>query len=334
MSERKPEAGRAAHTNGTNGGAPAAAVWPKDTSTGWASTRVERRATAQDGTKIAYEVLGHGERTIVLANGLGGRLYAWEPLIGAFYRTHRIVTWDYRGLFASDSPPTDRRLAVVHHVDDAMAILDAEGISRAVFVGWSMGVQVSLDVAASYPARVAGLVLLNGTHGHTMATGFQPLFSIPWLPKRLHALIDFLIDHPEIAQALAKVSKVGVVPTSLLLMITAGPRAWSLRPMLHQYMEDVLGPSFTNFLRLFQELDAHSVYHLLRYIRAPALVVSGRLDAMTPAYQSKEMARRLPNAEWIDLFRSGHFSMLERPEIVVPAIERFLATRAEWRAPG
>ena len=46
-----------------------------------------------------------------------------------------------------------------------MGILDAEGIDRAAFVGWSMGVQVSLDAAATHPQRYAGLVLLNGTYG-------------------------------------------------------------------------------------------------------------------------------------------------------------------------
>ena len=42
-------------------------------------------------------------------------------------------------------------------------------------------------------------------------------------------------------------------------------------PLLGRYLDDVLGPSSTNYLRLFQELDAHSTYHLLRHIQAPAL---------------------------------------------------------------
>ena len=60
-----------------------------------------------------------------------------------------------------------------------------------------MGVQVSLEFAANFPERVGGLVLLNGTYGQVMSTGFQPLVSIPFLPKRLHAafeaeLLEFL----------------------------------------------------------------------------------------------------------------------------------------------
>lgn len=297
---------------------------------GWQATHREKRLTAGDGTGIAYEVLGRGDETIVLANGLGGRLYAWEPAIEAFWSTHRIITWDYRGLFASDSPKSKRKLAVTHHVDDIVAILDEEEIHRAVFVGWSMGVQVSLDVAASYPERVAGLVLINGTHGHVLSTGFQPVVSVPFLPKRLHQLLDWLQDHPEVAHQIARVARLSELPTWAFMRLMAGRRARDLTPLLSRYVDDVLGPSFPNYLRLFQELDAHSTYHLLREIDVPALVISGFFDILTPPYQSKEIASRMPNAEYIRLWRSSHFSMLERPEIVVPAMRRFLEEKARY----
>ena len=296
----------------------------------WQATHEDRRVVTGDGTGIAYEVLGRGAQTIVLANGLGGRLYAWTPAIEALWRDYRIITWDYRGLFASDSPKSKRRLAVAHHVEDVMAILDAEKVERAVFAGWSMGVQVSLDVAASFPERVAGLVLLNGTHGHVLSTGFQPFISIPFLPKRLHAVLDWLQDHQEVAKHIARVSRIAEIPMWLGMRITAGARASEVTPLLGRYMDDVLGPSFVNYLRLFQELDAHSMYHLLREIEAPALIIAGMLDVLTPPYQSAEMARRMSNAEYIRLWRSSHFSMLERPEVVIPAMRRFLEQRARF----
>ena len=313
-----------AQTHGTNGHSPQAAR------VGWEATHQQRRTVAPDGTGIAYEVLGTGTKTIVLANGLGGRLYAWMPAIEAFWSDYRIITWDYRGLFASESPKSKRQLSVAHHVDDISAILAAENVERAVFVGWSMGVQVSLDVAATSPEKVAGLVLINGTHGKVLSTGFQPFVSIPFLPKRLHALLDWLQDHEEVAHSLARVSRLAEIPMWLGMRLTAGPRTSELTPLLGRYMDDVLGPSFTNYLRLFQELDAHSTYHLLRHIEAPALIIAGMLDVLTPPYQSAEMARRIPDSEYIRLWRSSHFSMLERPEVVVPAMRRFLEQRARF----
>src|SRR6185369_8061440 len=132
------------------------------------------------------------------------------------------------------------------------------------------------------------------------------------------------------AHRLARVSRLAEAPTWMFLYLTSGARARELTPLLSRYMDDVLGPSFTNYLRLFQELDAHSTYHLLREIETPALVISGMLDALTPAYQSREIARRMPNAELIQLWRSSHFSIVERPEIVIPAMRTFFDRRARW----
>lgn len=296
----------------------------------WRATLRSGRAVSEDGTRIAYEVVGRGEKILLLANGLGGRLYAWEPLIDACWRDYRLITWDYRGLFDSDTPAHPRRLAVANHVEDAAAILRTEECTRAVLFGWSMGVQVCLDVAATYPDLVGGLVLINGTYGHALATGFQPLFSLPFLPKRLHALIEWLRAHPRALDRLALMTRFAELPTTLVFSLTAGRRSFALRPMLRRYMDDVLGPSFYNYMRLFQELDAHSVYHLLPDIRVPALVISGAFDLMTPAYQSREMARRMKNARHLALKRASHFCLVERPEVVLPAVHEFLAHQAAW----
>jgi pimeloyl-ACP methyl ester carboxylesterase len=133
-----------------------------------------------------------------------------------------------------------------------------------------------------------------------------------------------------VAHQIARTARISELGTSLLFRLTAGARHAEITPLLARYMDDVLGPSFPNYLRLFQELDAHSTYHLLREIEAPALVIAGMLDILTPPYQSREIAQRLPNAELVRLWRSSHFSMLERPEIVIPAMEKFLTSRAVW----
>jgi pimeloyl-ACP methyl ester carboxylesterase len=296
----------------------------------WRASLRRGTAVSEDGTEIAYQVVGDGDRTLLLANGLGGRLYAWSPLLDACWRDYRLITWDYRGLFDSGTPRVPRLLSVANHVEDAIAILRAERADKAGLVGWSMGVQVSLDVAATHPGLVSGLVLLNGTYGHTLSSGFQPLLDLPYVPKRLHTVIEIVRSRPALLDRIAVLARLGELPTLALFTLTSGRRAFTLRPMLRRYMDDVLGDSFDNFMRLFQELDAHSVYHLLPEIDAPALVISGALDILTPPRQSREIARRMPHAKQLALKRASHFCLLERPEIVLPAIDRFLDADARW----
>lgn len=87
----------------------------------------------------------------------------------------------------------------------------------------------------------------------------------------------------------------------------------------------VRGPSFVNYLRLFQVLDAHSVYHLLPEVAQPTLVVSGGLDWLTPPKMSFEIARRVPRAEHLHIRLASHFVIIEYPERVLNRMGAFLA---------
>ena len=300
---------------------------------GWQATMQHKELYSTDGTRISYQVLGKGTRTLVLANGLGGRLYTWGPLIDYFWEDYKIITWDYRGLFESGAPEEKHGLAIPFHVQDAITILDKEAVTEAVFVGWSMGCLVSLELIARHPDRTAGFIGINGIHGHALQTGFQPLFRVPLVPGALHSILEWLIDRPETSDSVALLTRLIELPTVLVATITAGLKSRKLRPIMRQYYDDVLGDSYENFLRLFQELDAHSVYHLLREIQTPSLVISGALDVLAPPYQSREMAQRMPNAEHLNIKRGSHFCIIERPEIINNAIHSFLGNRVRWKTP-
>ncbi|MCK5798695.1 MAG: alpha/beta hydrolase [Deltaproteobacteria bacterium] len=291
----------------------------------WLSTLEAKHVVAQDGTRIAYVAVGRGKKTLLLANGLGGRLYAWLPLIDHLWQDYRLITWDYRGLYDSGIPPRRRMLAIPNHAIDAYAILQNENAKRAVIFGWSMGVQVALELAVTHPETVQGLVLLNGTYGHLLSTVLQPLIAIPGLRPIVHSAIEVIRKQPLTLDTMGRLARVAVpfVARFLALLVNQSPK--DLAPLVRQYTEDVLGPSFDNYLYLFQELDAHSAYHVLPAIESPTLLVSGLLDFLTPARQSYAMAHRLPNAEHLPLRRAGHFALLEKPTVVLPAIDRFLS---------
>jgi pimeloyl-ACP methyl ester carboxylesterase len=114
------------------------------------------------GVTVAYEVFGGGEPTIIFLPSwqiLHSR--QWKLQVPYLARHFRVVAYDARGNGRSDRPTTAAQYADREIVADAVAVLDAVGAARAVFVGTSMGGLYGLEAAAWYPDRVLGVVAIG-----------------------------------------------------------------------------------------------------------------------------------------------------------------------------
>ena len=59
-------------------------------------------------------------------------------------------------------------------------------------------------------------------------------------------------------------------------------------------------------------------------VRCAALVVLGRLDAMTPARPGRELAQAIPKARLLQLADCGHNLMAEKPDEILDSLVDFL----------
>ena len=115
----------------------------------------------RDGIRVFWERYGEGEPTILLPPTweiVHSR--CWKMQVPYLARHGRVVTFDPRGNGRSDRPREYEAYERREFAADALAVLDAAGVDRAVVVGWcDMG--ESLILAAEHPERVAGLVLIG-----------------------------------------------------------------------------------------------------------------------------------------------------------------------------
>jgi pimeloyl-ACP methyl ester carboxylesterase len=72
--------------------------------------------------------------------------------------------------------------------------------------------------------------------------------------------------------------------------------------------------------------DAFDVMDRLGAISAPALVISGTDDPMTPLKYGRYLAGHISNAELVTVEGGGHMLALERPALVGDAVARFLSS--------
>jgi pimeloyl-ACP methyl ester carboxylesterase len=74
---------------------------------------------------------------------------------------YRVMTWDVRGHGLSQ--PMGEDFALPLAMEDLLAILDAVGCEKAVFVGHSNGAYIAQELAFRHPERVQALVIADGT---------------------------------------------------------------------------------------------------------------------------------------------------------------------------
>jgi pimeloyl-ACP methyl ester carboxylesterase len=116
-------------------------------------------ALANDGVSINYDVVGKGSSSVILLHGWGGSAAYWRPLISHLDLTGlQVISLTYRGHGDSDKPAAGYRLD--QFAKDVVAVADAAGAKRFVLVGYSMSGKFAQYVAAAYPERTVGLVLV------------------------------------------------------------------------------------------------------------------------------------------------------------------------------
>jgi pimeloyl-ACP methyl ester carboxylesterase len=112
------------------------------------------------GHRIAYDVWGEGERTLVLVHGLlmNRRMYdRLAPELAS--RGNRVVCVDLLGHGRSDRPADMRLYNMPGFAVQLLSVLDHLELEAPVVGGTSLGANVGLEFAAAYPDRARALFI-------------------------------------------------------------------------------------------------------------------------------------------------------------------------------
>ncbi len=239
------------------------------------------------GAAIHYETHGQGP-AVLLTHGFGLTARMWAGQVAALASSHRLILWDLRGHGRSDAPEDASLYDPEACVADMAALLDAEGVERAVVGGLSLGGYLSLAFHLRHPERVRALMLFDCGPG-------------------------FRRDEPREAwneRARKRSERIAAGDARALA---------ELEPDGHR---DLAGVALA--ARCMMRHRDGSVLESLPSIRAPALVLAGERD--TPFLAGIDyMARKIPDAEKIILPDAGHTANLDNPAAFNAAISAFLA---------
>jgi pimeloyl-ACP methyl ester carboxylesterase len=276
---------------------------------------IELKYLDMHGERIAYLDEGSGE-AIVLLHGLAGSSETWRSLIGPLSRKYRVVAPDLLGHGNSTKPRTDYSLGALSVL--IRDVLDELGITRATFVGHSLGGGIAMQFVYQHPDYVQRLVLIN-------SGGLGPDVG---MLLRLASLPGAELVLPIIA---AK------------RLLDPGERVWSLmrkagiesprgEEMWRHYRSLSDGPTRQAFLRTVRGVIDHggqavsALNRLNTRMNFPVMAIWGDRDAMIPVAHAYAAQQIRPDVRVEVLTDVGHFPHAERPGEVAELIEDFIAS--------
>jgi len=256
--------------------------------------------------RLAYEVLGANGPVVLFVHGLAYSRRGWGRGPSLLADEFRVVLFDNRGVGDSDAPPGPYTVAQM--VEDAVAVLDAVGATRAHVVGVSLGGYIAQELAVTHPERVEKLVLLSTA----VAAGEG---AVP-MPQRG---VDGFTRFPQLSRDDG---------LRLLVENSLGDHAVRERPELvdevYRYRLDHAPP-----LEAWQAQFAAGAGFLhssrpIEEIRAPTLVLHGGADAIVDARNAELLAQRIPDARLETIPDRGHLAMWQEPEWFSERVREFL----------
>ncbi|KAB2896859.1 MAG: alpha/beta hydrolase [Kofleriaceae bacterium] len=278
-------------------------------------------ASPCDGTRLFYSDDDHGDvrSPVVLCDGIGCDGYVWRYLRRSV-APRRVLHTHYRGHGRSQPPRDLARVAITDLADDVAAVLDDARVSRAVLVGHSMGVQVSLETWHRHRDRVAGLVLVCGAPSHPLRT-FR---GVRTLEDLLPAIERLIVRAPRLVNGVNR----ALLPTKLALAIAGRVeinRALVQPDDFMPYLEGLARMDVRVFLAMLAAAGQHSSEPWLGEIDVPVLVVAGGRDGFTPPERSRQMAASIPNSSFLEVPDGSHTAPIERPLEIDRAVLDFLS---------
>ena len=244
--------------------------------------------------RSTYDVAGPLDGpAIVFVHGTRLTRAAWVPQMEALSDAYRVVALDLPG----HGVLADRDFTLAGAADELGRVVAEAAGGRAVIVGLSLGGYVAMELAASEPGRVRGLVLSGATQ-EPVGLPATAYLALAWVLERL--------DGPGLDALNAWFFRARFPPAIAKPIVSAGFFSAGGAAALR----DLTGRRFAPRLAAFD---------------GPVLIVNGQFDPLFRLGAGR-FARAARDARRIRLAGASHLANLDRPEAFNEAIRRFMGS--------
>jgi len=238
--------------------------------------------------RLRYVVSGplDGE-PVLLSHSLGTRLELWDALAATLEPHYCVVRYDTRGHGESDVPTGEYSIDDLGR--DAVAVLDAAGVTDAHMIGISLGGLTAMWLGINAPSRVRSLVVANSA-------------ARVGTPGRWEERIAMVRD-----RGLGPVSDMTMGGWFTPEFAERDPAAVD---RCRQMIADCDPAGYIGCCAALREADLRPG---LPTIAAPTIVLAGERDPSTTVADASQVAAAIAGSRLLTL-PSAHMSVIEFPE--------------------
>ena len=237
----------------------------------------------------------------------------WDDIVPDLLKQHRVTVIDLPGLGRSPVPGGDYNLEyLTRHVAEVAP-------DNAIYIGWSLGGLIAMNMAIQHPAKVSALICVSSTPSFVArpaseASG-KPLGEWPCaMPEEIiDGFIDIFNEDAE-----------GTLIRFLALQCKGSP---SIR-LDTKKLKDIVyfhghpaPQALREGLKIFRNEDLRSE---LKKIQCPSLFIFGRNDNVVPVGVSSAIQEYCPSAKVAIIEDASHVPIISNPELFIEAIKDFL----------
>jgi pimeloyl-ACP methyl ester carboxylesterase len=236
-----------------------------------------------------------GRPRALLLHSLAAHGHWWDWVAPLLAERFDVVALDFRGHGGSEHT-AQGRYGFDDYVDDVVSVLAALGGDPPLVIGHSMGGYIAARLAASHPARVAGVVitdiLTTWPDDFAQFARRQAERPAPEFPSAEAAAERFRLAPPDMRTPPERVRHLGA--TGVVMRPTGGwTYAFDRRVFLHPPVDP---------------------WPFLAQIAVPALVVHGEHSPIMSAESCRRVAAAIPRGEWVTVAGAHHHLVAEDPE--------------------
>ncbi|KAL1890444.1 hypothetical protein Sste5346_008272 [Sporothrix stenoceras] len=247
---------------------------------------------------------------------------------------YRVIAYDARGSGASDQTPPYTHAQWIRDIE---ALREWAGAETFVLAGHSYGGFVALDYALAHGDRLGALVIRDTwTDGRAAPMGaLARVVTSPRvagkvdIERQIRLWSGRLRDDADFEASIGEILSVYAPPDDLVakhdkeqgrVALPANKAA----PLEGDGSEKPLYNSAAQNWAFSQNMPAFYVRNRLHEIKAPALIMVGRHDIVTPIEFSEEIVREVQNGQLVIFEESGHNPAADEPAKFQKVVSDFL----------